>query len=158
MQSEKEDSRVDKAIEPKKPRTINKRGQGRDIYNNKARRLLEPTTYSERNFRDLSKTKSKDELYGNGIPLKTKAEISTLRHYFDDEWFDDEFYLRTERLLKSRNDNYKKKGTYYQPMRCPKCRRPFQKTVDARHNSGHVYLNTEVFTNVPLIKKKCHGC
>ena len=158
MQSEKEDSWMGKAIKLTKPRTINKRGQGRDIYNNKARRLLEPTTYSERNFRDLSKTKSKDELYGNGIPNKTKAEIKTLKHYFDDEWFDDEFYLRTEKMLKSRNDNYKKKGTYYQPMRCPKCRRPFQKTIDSKSNSGYVYLNTGVFANVPLIKKKCNDC
>jgi hypothetical protein len=143
-----------KTAEFAKPRTINKRGQRRNLYDNKARRLLDPGTVSKRNFREIEQVVD----HRDGIPEKTKAEVATLRNYFDDDWFDGKFYIRTEKILKIKDEKSKKKGTYYQPMRCTECGRPFQQTVTSKHSSKYVHLNSEVFMNMPLIKGRCHGC
>ena len=72
----------------------------------------------------------------------------TLRAYFDDSWFDDE-YIESERRKKNEVSYSKSK---FQPYRCPKCKRPW------RYYSlpnGRVPLTEFIGKRVPMEEKLC---
>jgi hypothetical protein len=135
-----------KTNELAKPRSISKGGQRRDIYYNENGDVFGDNKGSERNFSATTEV-------SNDVD---RARAETLRYYFDDEWFDDPNYLKVYNSHKSMVKNIRNSGGSNPPIRCTECRRPFQ--VEVNSGGNKVYLDDELFMNMPLVDGICHGC
>jgi len=129
-----------------KPRSISKRGQGRDIYYNENGDVFGDNKSSERNFSATTEITNNSD----------KAQAETLRYYFDDEWFDEKDYIKVYNSHKSFQINSRNSGGSYPPIRCTECERPFQTQVNS--SGKKVYLDVSLFKRVPLVEGVCHGC
>ena len=137
---------MDKTTKLAKPRSINKRGQRRDIYNNENGEVLGDTTNTERDKR-IEVTNDIDS-----------ASMETMRYYFDDEWFDNDRYYTDYKKTKSFVQRARSKGDAITPQRCVECKRPFQKIIPTPHKGTFAYLNSELFGNMPLEDGVCGNC
>tara|TARA_R100000458_G_scaffold21571_2_gene19298 strand:+ start:1268 stop:1684 length:417 start_codon:yes stop_codon:yes gene_type:complete len=137
---------MDKTTKLAKPRSINKRGQRRDIYNNENGEVLGDTTNSERDKR-IANT--------NDVDL---ASRETMRYYFDNEWFDNDRYYTDYKKTKSFVSSLRNRGDAITPQRCVECKRPFQKIIPTPHKGTFAYLNSELFGNMPLEDGVCGNC
>jgi hypothetical protein len=137
---------MDKTTNLAKPRSINKRGQRRDIYNNENGEVLGDTTNAERDKR-IEVTNDIDS-----------ASRQTMRYYFDDEWFDNDRYYTDYKKTKSFVQRARSKGDAITPQRCVECKRPFQKIIPTPHKGTFAYLNSELFGNMPLEDGVCGNC
>jgi len=136
-----------KANEFAKPRPISKRGQRRDIYSDENGELFGDNKGSERNFSANNEVTNNSDL----------AAIETMRYYFDDDWFDDTYSTRVNKV-KSFIEGNRSRGSAITPKRCTDCHRPFQKIIPTPHKGTFAYINTEVFANMPLEKGVCGNC
>ncbi len=73
----------------------------------------------------------------------------TLRNYFDDDWFDDE-YIESEKRKKN-EVSYSKKSKF-QPYRCPKCERTWRYYTLPK---GKVPMREFLGRRVPMDKLQC---
>ena len=137
---------MDKTTKLAKPRSINKRGQRRDIYNNENGEVLGDTTNTERDKR-IEVTNDIDS-----------ASMETMRYYFDDEWFDNDRYYTDYKKTKSFVQRARSRGDAITPQRCVECKRPFQKIIPTPHKGTFAYLNSELFGNMPLEDGVCGNC
>ena len=137
---------MDKTTKLAKPRSINKRGQRRDIYNNENGEVLGDTTNTERDKR-IEVTNDIDS-----------ASMETMRYYFDDEWFDNDRYYTDYKKTKSFVQRARSRGDAITPQRCVECKRPFQKIIPTPHKGTFAYLNSELFGNMPLEDGVCGKC
>ena len=137
---------MDKTTKLAKPRSINKRGQRRDIYNNENGEVLGDTTNSERDKRIVNT---------NDVDL---ASRETMRYYFDAEWFDNDRYYTDYKKTKSFVSSLRNRGDAITPQRCVECKRPFQKIIPTPHKGTFAYLNSELFGNMPLEDGVCGNC
>ena len=137
---------MDKTTKLAKPRSVSKRGQRRDIYNNENGEVLGDTTNAERDKR-IEVTNDIDS-----------ASRQTMRYYFDDEWFDNDRYYTDYKKTKSFVQRARSKGDAITPQRCVECKRPFQKIIPTPHKGTFAYLNSELFGNMPLEDGVCGNC
>tara|TARA_Y100000015_G_C2368972_1_gene79002 strand:- start:72 stop:482 length:411 start_codon:yes stop_codon:yes gene_type:complete len=127
-----------------KPRSINKRGQRRDIYSDENGEIFGDSSVIERD---------------NAVERVNDSDLAarqTLRYYFDSEWFDEEcdtgFGVRLNRKRESR-------GSYIPPLRCNACNKAFQKVIkNSPEKPDFAYINQEVFANIPLDRGVCGNC
>ena len=93
-----------------------------------------------------------------GYERANKANRLTMEHYFKDpNWFDNVDFFEDRRAKKfAKTTNKNKIGI--QPMRCIKCKLPFQKLSINRNGRTHIHLNRSLFDGIVLEKGICHGC
>tara|TARA_R100000742_G_C4225382_1_gene48136 strand:+ start:284 stop:718 length:435 start_codon:yes stop_codon:yes gene_type:complete len=135
------------------PRSISKRGQRRDIYSDENGNVFGDTGISERNFATTTERINNSDL----------AARQTMRHYFDDEWFDEDCATGFGVRLNNTKSVYKKssssRGSAITPMRCDECKRPYQKVIsNSPTKPNFAYINKEVFANMPLERGICGNC
>ena len=133
-----------------KPRSVSKRAQGRDIYSNENGDVFGDSKISERNFATTTKRVNDSDV----------AARLSMRFYFDDDWFDENcetgFGIR---LNNAKPKSYSSRGSVIVPMRCNKCKRPFQKVIrNSPKKPSFAYINKEVFANMPLERGTCGNC
>jgi len=138
---------MDKTTNLAKPRSINKRGQRRDIYNNETGEILRhgKTVEGEKRIID----------YGNDVDIAARL---TMRNYFSDDWFDDDnYYTNTKRKEGLVRDD-RSRGSAITPQRCTECKRPFQRLVSTPTGGKFTYINSKLFANMPLVEGICGNC
>jgi|TARA_B100000073_G_scaffold347529_1_gene362196 hypothetical protein len=87
-----------------------------------------------------------------------RASRLTMEYYFKDpNWFDNIDFFE-DRRLKNYDISLKGKKTGIQPMRCIKCKKPFQKLPVHRGHRTHTYLSASLFDGVLMEKGVCHEC
>ena len=136
--------------------TGGERGQGGDICDSETR-VVSRFSSEYQEITDLKEINSRYDYHTKGIHPKDMAMMDTLRNYFSDDWFDEGFYLRGHLIKSARYENDRLRGTSYQPMRCEKCKRPFQSTRFNR-SVKFEYISKSLFANIPLIKGICGDC
>lgn len=72
----------------------------------------------------------------------------TLRNYFDDDWFDDD-YIESERRKKN---EVAYNSSKFQPYRCPKCKKAWRFYTMPK---GKVPLREFIGKRLPMEEKKC---
>lgn len=73
----------------------------------------------------------------------------TLKNYFDDEWFDDD-YIESEKRKK--NEVAYSNKSKFQPFRCPTCSKPWRYYTMSK---GKVALREFIGNRIPMEKKQC---
>tara|TARA_R100001594_G_scaffold137042_1_gene179788 strand:- start:10748 stop:11077 length:330 start_codon:yes stop_codon:yes gene_type:complete len=73
----------------------------------------------------------------------------TLKNYFDDEWFDDD-YIESEKRKK--NEVAYSNKSKFQPYRCPLCKKSWRYYTMPK---GKVPLREFIGKRLPMEKKKC---
>lgn len=73
----------------------------------------------------------------------------TLKSYFDEDWFDDD-YIESEKRKKN-EVSYSNKSKF-QPYRCPLCKKPWRYYTMPK---GKVALREFIGVGIPMEKKQC---
>jgi len=141
-------------IRTKKPHTISKGRQRRNIRHNSNERFNEPTTIHKRNKGRKGGGGSLSEYDTDALKV-AEAERLTLKYYFDEEWFDERGDLNYNL---SEGQRVRWEGTPNTPFRCKHCKEAFHRHHNRRKKGIHQKLPQSVFNTVLLISGECEDC
>ena len=88
-----------------------------------------------------------EEKYG----LRAKAQVKTLRYYFEEDWFDD----HTLNKMHARN-RHDITHSAYTLKKCIKCNRIWNYYLN--NNKKKLVQYWDSFKNLPMLKKDCPEC
>ena len=133
--------------------TISKGIKRRDLRYNANGAYDDPTTINKRNGgRKLGFRGSLTE-YEQDARRVIEAEVETLRHYFDDDWFDDDSNKRY-----SDGQRIRFEGTPNKPFRCVGCNKAFHRHYNKQLPGLYEVLPSSVFSGVRLKEGECDKC